>query len=112
MTTTTGSGIGGHGGRRLAGERQREEERYAALGQVLRPDVPAVRLDDALRDREPEPGAAPAGKPAIELLEDLVLVAPRQPRPVVGDLHRHRFVGRGRQDANGTGRRRVLDRVV
>src|SRR5262245_33511755 len=107
MTTTTGSGIGGHGGGRLAGERQREQEGHAALGQILRPDASAVRLHDALRDRETEPGAASAGQPAIELLEYLVLVAARQPGPAVSDLDRHRLVGRGGEDADRARGRRV-----
>src|SRR2546422_96769 len=89
MRTTTGSGIDGHRGRRLFGQRQREEERDAALRQVLRPDAPAVRLDDALADREAEPGApAAVGPPAVELLEDLVLLPAGQPRAAVGDLDR------------------------
>src|SRR5207245_11258903 len=99
MTTTTGSGIRGHGGRGLAGERKREEKRHAALGQILRPDVPAVRLDDAQRDRETEAGATAAGAPAIELLEHLVFLAARASRPVVGYFHRDAFAVRRRQDA-------------
>src|SRR3989449_7631700 len=64
-------------------------ERDAALRQVLRPDAPAVRLDDALADREAEPGApAAVGPPAVELLEDLVLLPAGQPRAAVGDLDR------------------------
>src|SRR5213594_4634184 len=70
MRTTTGSGIRRHR-RRRAHPRQREEERDAALGQILGPDATAVRLDDALADREPQAGAAAAiGLGAIELLED------------------------------------------
>src|SRR5207244_12455821 len=87
MRTTTGSGIGGHRGGWRLGQRQREEERDAPLRQVLGPDAPAVRLDDALTDREAEAGApAAGGLPAVELLEDLVLRAAGQPRAVVGDL--------------------------
>src|SRR5439155_18116580 len=112
MTTTTGSGIRGHRGRRLAGEWKREEKRHAALGQILRPDVPAVRLDDAQRDRETEAGATTAGAPAIELLEHLVFLAARKTRPVVGNFHRDGFAGRRGQDADGTRARRVLDRIV
>src|SRR5947209_18795859 len=88
MTPATGSGIRGHRGRRLAGEWNREEKRHAALGQILRPDVPAVRLDDAQRDRETEAGATTAGAPAIELLEHLVFLAARKTRPVVGNFDR------------------------
>src|SRR5207249_10688652 len=81
MRTTTGSGIGGHRGRWRLGQRQREEERVAPLGQVLDPDTPAVRLDDALTDREAEAGVpAAGGLPAVALLGDLVLLAAGQPR--------------------------------
>src|SRR5205809_6473675 len=111
MRTTTGSGIGGHRGRWLFGQRQREKERDAALGQVLGPDAPAVRPDDALADREAEPGAAAAaGLPAVELLEDLVLLAPGQPRAAVGDLDGDGAVRRGRDDPDRTFERRGLDR--
>src|SRR3989442_10687012 len=113
MRTTTGSGIGGHRGRRLSGQRQREKERDAALGQVLGPDAPAVRLDDALADREAETGApAAVGLPAVKLLEDLVLLPARQPRAAVGDLRGDGAVRRGRDDSDRTLGRGVLDRVV
>src|SRR5438093_9195226 len=113
MRTTTGSGIGGHrGGWRLA-ERQREEERDAPLRQVLGPDVPTVRPDDALTDREAEPGAPAAGRQAaVELLEDLVLLATGQPRAVVGDLDGDRAVGRRRDDRDRASRRGVLEGIV
>src|SRR5439155_20102091 len=85
MRTTTGSGIGVHRGRRRFAQWEGEEERDTALRQVLRPDASPVRLDDALADREAEPGAAAAaGLRAVELLEDLVLLAPRQPRAEAG----------------------------
>src|SRR2546428_176199 len=99
MRTTTGSGIGGHRGGWRLGQRQREEERDAALGQVLGPDAPAVRLDDALTDREAEAGApAAGGLPAVELLEDLVLLGAGQPRAVGGDLDGDGFVRRAPAD--------------
>src|SRR2546428_4025037 len=113
MRTTTGSGIGVHRGRWLFGQRQREKERDAALRQVLGPDASPVRPDDALADREAEPGAAAAaGLPAVELLEDLVLLARGQPRAAVGDLDGDGAVRRGRDDPDRTFERRVLDRVV
>src|SRR5436309_5281135 len=112
MRTTTGSGIGGNRGRWLAGEGQREQEGHAALGQILRPDIPAVRLDDSLADREAESGAPAAGHPAIELLEHLVFLAARQSGTVVGDLDGDGLAGRRRDDANGVVVRRLLHGIV
>src|SRR5437870_6066696 len=113
MRTTTGSGIGGHRGRWLFAQWEGEEERDAALRQVLGPDASPVRPDDALADREAEPGAAAAaGLPAVELLEDLVLLPAGQPRAAVGDLDGHGAVRRGRDDPDRTFGRSVLDRVV
>src|SRR5262245_21240069 len=43
------------------GERDRESERAATTGRGLDPDAPAVRVDDALRDREAEAGTPSAG---------------------------------------------------
>src|SRR5439155_352829 len=83
MRTTTGSGIGGHRGRRLLAEGQREEEGHAPLGQVLGPDAPAVRLDDALADREAEAGAPgePRERGPDDLLERVPVTAePEGPR--------------------------------
>src|SRR6267378_5871382 len=89
-TTTQGSGRASATGalgraRRLAGG-QGEPEDGAAVAAVLAPDASAVGLDDGAADREPEPGAA-ARAHAVELLEDLALLAGRQPRPAVGDVH-------------------------
>src|SRR5213593_3332632 len=113
MRTTTGSGIGGHQGRRLLAEGEREEEGHAPLGQVLGPDAPAVRPDDPLADREAEAGATAAGwVPTVELLEDFVLLAARQPRAAVGDLDGDGAVHRGRDDPDRTSLGGVLDRVV
>src|SRR5216110_475685 len=113
MRTTTGSGIGGHRGRRLLAEGQREEEGHAPLGQVLGPDAPAVRPYDPLADREAEAGATAAGwVPTVELLEDLVLLARPEPRAAVGDLDGHGAVRRARDDPDRAVGRRVLDGVV
>src|SRR6184192_3801750 len=97
MRTTTGSGIGGHRGRRLLAEGEREEEGHAPLGQVLGPDAPAVRPDDPLADREAEAGATAAGwVPTVELLEDLVLLARPRGRGVVDGREGHGAVRRAR----------------
>src|SRR5262245_43314314 len=101
MRTTTGSGIGGNRRRWFAGERYSEQERHAAVGQILRPDVPTVRLDDSLADREAEPGAPATGRRAIKFLEHPVFLAARQSGAVVGDLDGDGLVGRGRHDADG-----------
>src|SRR5437762_8576700 len=113
MRTTTGSGIGGYRGRWLFGQRQREKEGDAALGQVLGPDAPAVRVHDALADREAEAGA-PAARllAAIKLLEDLVLLTARQPRAAVGDFDGDGAIHRGRDDPDRTSLGGVLDGVV
>src|SRR5262245_32302238 len=108
MRTTTGSGIGGDRGRGLAGEGKREQERHAALGQIMRPDVPTVRLYDSLTDCEAEPGAAPTRHPAIELLEDLVFLAARQSGTVVGDLDGDGLAGRRRDDPDRAAAGRVF----
>src|SRR5213594_1659761 len=79
MRTTTGSGIGGHGGRGGIAEGQGEEERHAAARDVLGPDAAAVGAHDAAADGQAEAGPAAAdGLRAEELLEHLVLGARRQ----------------------------------
>src|SRR3954454_10615407 len=53
--------------------RQREGERAAGADLALAPDAPAVHLDEALRECEPEPGplvVPGAGLGLLELLED------------------------------------------
>jgi hypothetical protein len=44
----------------MGGGRQREGNASAALGTVLGPNVAALCLDQALRDRKPQPGAVGA----------------------------------------------------
>src|SRR5213078_770351 len=113
MRTTTGSGIGGHRGGRRVRQRQRDEEGDAPLGQVLGPDAPAVRFDDAATDGEAEPGALTvARRRAVEFLEDPILLAVRQARAMVGDLDGNLAIGCGRDDADRAVGRGVLDGVV
>src|SRR5262245_47098774 len=54
---------------------QREVERRAAADLTFRPDTPAMRVDDAARDRQPEPGALVlrvlAAPVALEQLREL-----------------------------------------
>src|SRR5262249_56938294 len=112
IRTTAGSGSGWHGRGWLAVGRGGEEKGHAAFGQILRPDVSPVRLDDALSDRKAESGPPPAGRPAIELLEDLVLFTPRETRTAVRDLDRDRLSAGGGQNANRAGAGCVLHSVV
>src|SRR3954468_17891965 len=102
MRTTTGSGIVRHHARGRVAQRQREQERDAAAGDVLRPDAPAVRAHDAAADGQPETGAAAADGPgAAELLDHLVLGARRQAGTVVGDLDRDVAVAGGGDELDG-----------
>jgi Potassium-transporting ATPase A subunit len=79
MRTIEGSGTGGERGRRRLGLRQREEKRDAPLGEVLGPDASTVGPDDPLADRQAKTGATTGGGlPAIELLEDPVLLRQTQ----------------------------------
>src|SRR3954454_18324812 len=68
-------------------ERQREPERGAAAGVALGRNPPAVRLDDVLHDRQPQPRAAVArlARRAEELLEHPPDVLPGDPGAVVTD---------------------------
>src|SRR3977135_1011273 len=55
---------------------------------VLRPDAPAMRLDDLFRDRQPQPGILP--KPlmrpvGVKTLEDSFQRILADPRPIVVD---------------------------
>ena len=50
-------------------------------------DAAAVGLDEALHDREPEPGALGVRAAAVEGLEDPLAVGGRDPRPAVDDAH-------------------------
>ena len=86
---------------------KREDEMPAAA--VLGPDARAVRLGEAARDREPEPGAARRAVAALERLEH----APRGPRarpgPVVVDVDEQLVSRPRRSDADASFRRRELE---
>src|SRR5205814_2072600 len=68
------------GPRRVADRREGDRERRAAALLRLDPEPAAVELDEAARDREPEPRAA-----AVERLEDQRLLAGRDAGAVVRD---------------------------
>src|SRR5512133_885695 len=63
---------------------QREAERRARARPTRHPEAPAVRLDNAARDREPEPRAAIryVDPPPVPL-EDAIAVLARDPRASV-----------------------------
>src|SRR6202043_1844803 len=57
-------------------------------GAILGPDAPAMRFDDLLRDRQPQPGILPETlmRPVgVEALEDFLQRILANPRPVVVD---------------------------
>src|SRR5688572_7564104 len=81
-----------------------------AIGPVLRHDAAAHGFDEALADREAEPGAgAPpvADLDAEELVEDAFKVAGRNSRPLIQNLDRDALRGGARADAHRAVRRRV-----
>src|SRR5213594_1103132 len=92
---TTGAGTAAQArsdlgsGRLHAPPRQGEGEGRALAHRRLDPDLPAVLLDDPLRDHEPQPRAARfAGRRGVELgepLEQTVQVALGDPAAVVLD---------------------------
>src|SRR5262245_45164557 len=67
-----------------------ERRSFARLG--LDPNAPAVHLDDALGDRQPETGPALLARDRavglLELLEDLGLISRGNTRTRVADLNR------------------------
>src|SRR5277367_188484 len=94
--------------------RQREDETTPVPGLALDPDVAAVQLDEALRERQTEPRALSLLRPGVgllELLEDPVLVGERYPRSRVGHRHPHLPVDPRGRDRDLAARRRELDGV-
>jgi hypothetical protein len=68
----------------------------------LNPDFSAVHLDDAFRDREPQPGAALLARDRIvgllKFLKQLSLISFANARPGVVDCDSKRALGRGAFD--------------
>src|SRR5438552_7339987 len=85
------SGRLGHGYRGDRPRRQRERERRALAELAFEPDAPAVELDEALREREPETRAfaRAIGRLAelAEFLEDLRLILRRDADAGVAHAH-------------------------
>src|SRR5262249_2070331 len=100
--------------RRLRGERPTDRPPGAAAGPGARDHAPPVVLDDALHDRQPEPGASPAS--GEERLEDAWQVLGAEPRTLVlhaaVDPRLAVFLHPLRLDADDALRRRVADGVV
>src|SRR5437764_3088806 len=73
------------------GQWQREPEGRAALGTRLGPDAPAVGLDDAPADRQPDAAALVAilAVQAVERPEDPLCLLRCDPDPLVLDRHAH-----------------------
>src|SRR4029079_19267245 len=68
-------------------DRYREEKLGALTGRALDPDPSAVRLDDPLRNRQPQPGATLVGS-ASRLpipIEDARLIGEGNSRSRIGD---------------------------
>ena len=71
---------------RYRGSRNREEESTPAPRSALDPDASAVSLDDALGDRQPEPGALPPCPGCLpESVEDMGHVLGRDARARIRD---------------------------
>src|SRR5215208_5790228 len=92
-----------------------ERDSRAAFGPVLRPDAPALRLDEAPRDRQAEAGAAVALRArrvaAPESLEDAARRVVRQTLAGVLDGEAHLAVQRLDDDGDSAVGRCVPERV-
>src|SRR5581483_1177863 len=90
--------------------RQRERERGAAPVRRLVPEPAAVQLREALRDREPEPGAGLRWS-VRERLEEPRGVG-REAGPVVDDTQHHLVLGRLAAHLDAIAGRGGLERVL
>src|SRR5690606_26650090 len=76
---------GAHCDARSGGDRQGEEEGCAVGRAALGPDAAAVRVDDALRDREAETGTLAGGTARLPVtVEDPLEVFGRDARALIG----------------------------
>src|SRR5712692_9505213 len=91
-----------------------EGEGAAGTRDALDPETPAVQLDQALRQRQPEAGAGFLAAPRFrlhELLEDPCLISERDPNSCVFDRHLDLAVHPDGADVDVTAVRRELHRV-
>src|SRR5439155_11472377 len=94
--------------------RQRKSQQCPAARCLLDPDRAAVRLDDPLRDVEPETGAAATARAAPELREDASLRLRWNAFALVGDGDDCAVVVRPDRHSDGAGAvpERVLDEIA
>ena len=89
----------------------REVKPRATPELALRPDPPAVRVDNTLRDVQPEPGGAPALGGRLVRLEQRGQQVGLDPRPGVLDREQHVRIAAGTGDRHPVTRPAELDRV-
>src|SRR5438874_6920322 len=93
-------------------QRQCEEERAALSSFALRPDLPPMRLHDALGDGEPQTSAQPGGLSRLpEALEDMRDLSRSDPGPGVGDREPDLAIGKLGPDGDSAAFRGELDRI-
>src|SRR6266852_6424686 len=95
-------------------EWQGERERAALSRHAFDPDPPAVKLDEALRECQPEAGAlaGPLAPGLPEFLEDALLIVCCDPDPRIPDLDANVTVLGADGDLHATTVRRELHRVI
>src|SRR4051812_42526153 len=108
-----GDRLGGFRGR---GYRQADAQHGSGpVAAVMRLDMPALRLDKAAADRQPQPGtgaAAVLGVDAVKFVEDAFEIARRDARALVDDLYDYVSVLSPRANIDGAVGRCVFGRVV
>src|SRR5437763_2472190 len=93
--------------------RQREVERRPLSRLALRPDLSAVRLDDALGDRQAEARAEARGALRLPVgVEDVLQILVRDARAGVADDEEHLAVVARGAAGDAAARRRELHRVA
>src|SRR6478672_165027 len=88
---------------------KRERERAPRSDDALAPDLSAVRLHDAARDRETESDAAVVVAPLPEVVEEVVDVRRRYSRPIIDHLNDYALAVRRRAESDCSVRWRELE---